>query len=100
MPKENLSRHSVQNLGSWRCQSPEALSPFFRGDVSDFAPDGLEERAAQKGNERDSVLRGRVVASRQGNLHQLKKHDAENIQRCHKIRKYNHFKSILKDFIW
>ena len=35
MPKENLSRHSVQNLGAWRCQLPEASSPFFRGDVSD-----------------------------------------------------------------
>ena len=34
MPKENLSRHSVQNLGAWRCQLPEASSPFFRGDVS------------------------------------------------------------------
>ena len=77
MPKENLSRHSVQNLGSWRYQSPEALSPFFRGDVSDaLPPDGLDKRAAQKGKVGDSVPRGPAVASRQGNLHQLKTHDA------------------------
>ena len=87
MPKENLSRHSVQNLGAWRCQRPEASSPFFRGDVSDaLTPGGLDKRAGQIGKEGDSVPRGPAVVSRQGNLHQLKKHDAQNTQLCHKIR--------------
>ena len=87
MPKENLSRHSVQNLGAWRCQRPEASSPFFRGDVSDaLTPVGLDKRAGQIVEEGDSVPRGPAVVSRPGNLHQLKKHDAQNTQLCHKIR--------------
>ena len=88
MPKENLSRHSVQNLGAWRCQLPEASSPFFRGDVSDAlaAVVGLDGKAGQLVEEEGSVPGGPVVVGRPGNRHQLKKHDAQNIQLCHKIR--------------
>ena len=55
--------------------------------VSDaLPPGGLDKRAGQIGKEGDRVPRGPVVVSRQGNLHQLKKHDAQNTQLCHKIR--------------
>ena len=59
----------------------------MHGIVSDaLPPGGLDKRAGQIGKEGDRVPRGPVVVSRQGNLHQLKKHDAQNTQLCHKIR--------------
>ena len=61
----------------------------FQGvsSVSDaLTPGGLDKRAGQIGKEGDSVPRGPAVVSRPGNLHQLKKHDAQNTQLCHKIR--------------
>ena len=90
MPKENLSRHSVQNLGSWRCQRPEALSPFFRGDVSVALASvvDLDIGAGQLGEKEGGMLEAEQLSEDQAITNNSK--DANNIIFCHEISNMNY----------
>ena len=84
MPKENLSRHSVQNLGAWRCQLPEASSPFFRGDVSDALASvvDLDVGAGELDEKESGVPEVDQLQDDQANAGNSK--HAHNIKLCHK----------------
>ena len=83
MPKENLSRHSVQNLGAWRCQLPEASSPFFRGDVSDVLASvvDLAVGAGELDEKESGVPEVDQLQDDQANA--SNSNDAHNIKLCH-----------------
>ena len=90
MPKENLSRHSVQNLGAWRCQLSEASSPFFRGDVSDVlaSVDDLAVGAVKLDEKESGVPEAVQLQEDQASAGNSK--HAPNIKLCHKSININY----------
>ena len=85
MPKENLSRHSVQNLGAWRCQRPEASSPFFRGDVSVALASvvNVDIEVGQPGHKEGGMHEAEQLSKDQAITNNSQ--DANNIIFCHEL---------------